>query len=77
MTKDDVVRMARDAGIDWWGGSALPISSVTKCQLTLFAAFVAAAEREECSEWLRENFGEDCIATAMISREVWDEENLL
>ncbi len=42
MTKDDIIRMAREAGIDEFG-------SLDK-RLIFFAALVAAAEREACAK---------------------------
>ena len=49
MTKDDIIRMAREAGID--------AESDTLCRyegwvepFTRFAALIAAAEREECAK---------------------------
>ncbi len=45
MTRDDIIRMAREAGDDW--DSTLPSD---KEFLERFAALVTAAEREECAK---------------------------
>ncbi len=39
MTQEDILRMAREAGIIWWSSDQTPL-------LVRFAALVAAAERE-------------------------------
>jgi hypothetical protein len=46
MTKDDITRMAREAGIDEFG-------SLDE-RLIFFAALVAAAEREACAKVAKE-----------------------
>ena len=45
MNKDDIIRMAREAGDDW--DNTLPED---KAFLERFAALVAAAEREACAK---------------------------
>ena len=45
MTRDDIIKMAKEAG--------LPTAWISESELTLFAALVAAAEREECAEAIR------------------------
>ena len=48
MTRDDIVRMAREAGIEFdprWG-----TCSTGNVQLERFAALAAAAEREACAK---------------------------
>ena len=60
MTRDDIIRMAREAGfraghIELYSGGPLPFiapTSATDCmpELVRFAAIVAAAEREACAE---------------------------
>ena len=48
MTREDIIRMAREAKIDQlWGDDPLADWSV---ELTIFAALVAAAEREACAD---------------------------
>ena len=48
MTREDIIRMAREAKIDQlWGDDPLADWSV---ELTIFAALVAAAEREACAK---------------------------
>ena len=43
MTREDIIRMAREAGWDMeWGGTTVE-------QVMAFAEVVAAAEREECA----------------------------
>ena len=42
MTRDDIIRMAREAGI-------APLNAVYATVLERFAALVAAAEREACA----------------------------
>ena len=43
MTREDIIRMAREAGLAY-GSDEKPLGSVTR-----FAALVAAAEREKCA----------------------------
>ena len=44
MTREDIIRMAREAGWDMeWGGTTIE-------QVMAFAEVVAAAEREACAE---------------------------
>jgi hypothetical protein len=52
MTRDDIIRMAREAsgGTDWW-----PVCGDT---LERFAALVAAAEREECAKLCKQPVAE-------------------
>ena len=48
MTRDDIVRMAREAKLDQlWGDDPLSDWSV---ELTRFATLVAAAERDACAK---------------------------
>jgi hypothetical protein len=44
MNREDIIRMAREAGLAY-GSDEKPLNSVTR-----FAALVAAAEREACAE---------------------------
>jgi Mg-chelatase subunit ChlD len=46
MTQEDIIRMAREAGLAY-GPDEKPLGSVTR-----FAALVAAAEREACANLL-------------------------
>ena len=60
MTRDDIIRMAREAGfraghIELYGSDPMPFvapCSATDCmpELVRFAAIVAAAEREACAK---------------------------
>jgi hypothetical protein len=66
MTRDDIIRMAREAGIGWLE-RAEGISEF----LERFANLVAAAEREACAkvveEWLHgEWHNQGVVATTMI-----------
>jgi hypothetical protein len=47
--KDDIIRMAREAGIDHWWESGNEHREVLQQHLERFAALVAAAEREACA----------------------------
>ena len=54
MTREDIIRMAREAKIDQlWGDDPLADWSV---ELTIFAALVAAAERKACEKICVEEF---------------------
>ena len=46
MDKEDIIRMAREAGLAY-GSDEKPLGSVTR-----FAALVAAAEREKVAAWM-------------------------
>jgi uncharacterized protein (DUF924 family) len=46
MTRDDIIRMTREAGLDQWDGTSNHFASI----MERFAALVAAAEREACAE---------------------------
>ena len=48
ITRDDIIRMAREAGI-FTGGHPMSPWSVYPSDLERFAALVAAAEREACA----------------------------
>ncbi len=50
MTRDDIIRMAREAG--WPGIYSKPLMSITMQEddFLRFAALVAAAEREACAK---------------------------
>lgn len=68
MTRDETIRMAREAGWDMeWGGTTIE-------QVTAFATLVAAAEREACAA--------DCLVndhTALIkeNKQLRDELEIL
>ena len=65
MTRDDIVRMAREVGfraghIELYSGGPLPFiapTSATDCmqELERFASVVAAAEREACAQLVEKN----------------------
>ena len=46
MTRDDIERMAKEAGAMEWGESVVP----AMMDIEKFAALVAAAEREACAK---------------------------
>ncbi len=48
MTREDIIRMAREAGLAY-GSDEKPLGSVTR-----FAALVAAAERNKLAAWMIE-----------------------
>ena len=48
MNREDIIRMAREAGLAY-GSDEKPLNSVTR-----FAALVAAAEREKLAAWMIE-----------------------
>ena len=51
MTRDDIIRMAREAGWSWME------AGMEARKLQRFAALVAAAEREECAKVCEEPGG--------------------
>lgn len=59
MTRDDIIRMAREAYGDWYPNAVPP-------ELERFAALVAAAEREACAELLKRN-AEACKNNSMLA----------
>ena len=69
MTRDDIIRLAREAG--WTQYSLLHAVEVQR--LETFAALVAAAEREACAKacdgWMHAN-GNDCAAAIRARGEV-------
>jgi len=70
MTRDDVIRMAREAGFEVDTDDVWITDGYWLKELTRFAAFVAAAEREACAKVCDElkwhkaplNFAENCAA---------------
>ena len=69
MTRDDIIRMAREAG---WTEYSL-LHAVELQRLETFAALVAAAEREACAKacdgWMHAN-GNDCAEAIRARGEV-------
>lgn len=73
MTRDDVIRMAREAGIS---DTYFDFQMVSPEDLERFASLVAAAEREECAVicehgWktgVGEKYQGDVFATAIRAR---------
>ena len=50
MDRSEVLRLAREAGIEWQGGFVRVAECVTQHELERFAALVAAATREACAK---------------------------
>lgn len=51
MTRDDIIRIAREAG---WTGPKETVTYVA--MLERFAGLVAAAEREECAKFIEQEY---------------------
>ncbi len=51
MTRDDVIRMAREAGIDAWWDSGNECREDLQVHLEHFSGLIAAATREEFLNW--------------------------
>jgi hypothetical protein len=72
MTRDDIIRMAREAKISFGGHPMSPLKVYVK-ELQHFAALVAAAEREQCA-LIAESYEPRCdtcpsgVATAIRAR---------
>ena len=72
MTQDDIIRMAREAGITFV--TEVGVASATPEWLERFAALVAAAEREECAKEISAEINEEiedeayCILVALLAR---------
>ena len=68
MTRDDIIRMAREAGIGW-----LERAEGVSEFLERFANLVAEAEREECvkvvQEWLHGEWHNQGVIAALMIRE--------
>ena len=71
MDRDDIIRMALEAGLEGfrgehpvgWGEYAIDTEIIEK-----FAALVAAAEREECAKEADKWIGCDLLAAAIRAR---------
>lgn len=50
MNREDIIRMAREAGIDDWWDSGSEWRETFNAHIERFAALVAAAEREACAK---------------------------
>jgi hypothetical protein len=50
MTRDDILRMAKEAGVDAWWDSGDENRDVLQDHLERFAALVAQHEREQCAK---------------------------
>ena len=58
MYREDIIRMAREAGLAY-GSDEKPLSSVTR-----FAALIAAAEREKVAAWMMSKVTQQGMAIA-------------
>ena len=56
MTRDDIIRMAKEAGVSPVNDQQIKFEGPMWLCLERFAALVAAAERERCIEVLLSNF---------------------
>jgi hypothetical protein len=59
MTRDDIIRMAREVGLLFDNTLRAPTPRITQKQKDIerFAALVAAAEREECAQIVEQYCG--------------------
>jgi hypothetical protein len=66
MTTDDIIRMARETGLEQVVSIALDGTKIVSCpplpELERFANLVAAAEREACAKLLDEMAAEDKLS---------------
>jgi hypothetical protein len=60
MTRDDIIRLAREAG---WHDELLSVS-FTEPLLERFAVLIAAAEREACAKLCEENLRDEYLRQA-------------
>jgi hypothetical protein len=57
MTREEIIRMAYDAGMTWEGGFTRVVECVTETELRRFANLIAAAERESCAKVCEDMWG--------------------
>jgi hypothetical protein len=66
MSRDDIIRMARETGLEQVVSIALDGTKIVSCpplpELERFANLVAAAEREACAKLLDEMAAEDKLS---------------
>ena len=66
MNRDDIIRMARESGLEQVVSIALDGTKIVSCpplpELERFANLVAAAEREACAKLLDEMAAEDKLS---------------
>ena len=67
MNRDDIIRMARESGIELYGLGRDRENFL--CILERFAALVAAAEREACKQWFIEDSERFAALVAATERE--------
>ena len=65
MTRDDIIRMAREAGFNVEQGFLLRVTGIDE-DLERFADLVAAAEREECAKRLEAVGCDHCAANIRL-----------
>ena len=78
MTREDIIRMAREAGLIGTGGAANEMERLYReailDALPRFAALVAAAEREACAKEIEAEICDEiedeayCILVALLAR---------
>ena len=59
MNKEDIIRMAREAGMGVTDESLVPVWHISIKHLERFAALVASAERERCAQVCEDHFMSD------------------
>jgi hypothetical protein len=64
MTRDDIIRMAREADLLVW--ALIPDDSVFVADLERFAALVAAAEQDRCCKIVYGMAGSDNVAQRTV-----------
>lgn len=75
MNRDDIIRMARESGLEQVVSIALDGTKIVSCpplpELERFANLVAAAEREECAKVVEQAGidGYGTLAAALLVRE--------
>ena len=65
MTRDDIIRMAREAGFNVEQGYLLRITGIDE-DLERFAALVASAEREACAKIVEESSLPDAYSEPVL-----------
>jgi hypothetical protein len=78
MTRDDIIRMAREAGVAGvtvW--SEKEQAYVLRPELEWFASFVAAAEREECARVCEEQRSIEWVKASMPALIKYEPANLM
>ena len=55
MTRDEIIKLAQDAGCGWAQNGTEHVLAAGETQIERFAALVAAAEREACAKVCEED----------------------